>query len=201
MPNLNTSNSNYMLASAFACAIMTSNAVQLPDENHKTSSDESYYNLSDFVNLKTSQGNVLLDNTNMSYDLSSLRYPSIIKDSFKLNMTDLSKLIGISRPTAYKYINGKITNENHWTTINELYELSNYWKEIAQNLPIGMEIKRNYDNKNLISLVNDNDFENAKILLTKIAKVVVSRYKNAQKNEAMLKHGNFNPDMIRKSVS
>lgn len=127
--------------------------------------------------------------------------PAYIKKSFGMNVTDVSKVFGISRPTAYKYLDGDIPSGDNSKMIEELYLLAELWNSESGGLKLGMEFKRDYHNKSLYNLLVEKDYQRAKKLIVEIAAVVSTRQTRAVKNVDESKHNSFSPDMVRRSIS
>jgi len=125
--------------------------------------------------------------------------PAFIKNKFNLNITDLARIFHVSRPTAYKYLNGDIPQDNT-TVVDKLYELAEYWKEKSNDSNIGMELKRKHGGQSLFSLMENKEYEQAYSFINEIAELVSSREKRVSNISNMAKHNSFSPDMTRKSV-
>jgi len=126
--------------------------------------------------------------------------PGFIKNTFGLNVTDFSKILGISRPTAYKYLDGDIP-VNSSETIEQLYFLAQLWKREVGNSKLGMEFKRPYEGRSLYELLVSGEYHLSKTQIEKIAKVVNSRKTRAAKNLEQGSSIRHNPDITRQSVS
>jgi len=126
--------------------------------------------------------------------------PEFIKKTFGLNVTDFSKILGISRPTAYKYLDGDIPN-NSSETIDKLYSLAQLWEKKGRNSKLGMELKRPYDGHSLYELLMNGEYDLSETQIEKIAKVVNSRKLRAAKNIEGSTSSRYNPDIVRQSVS
>jgi hypothetical protein len=124
--------------------------------------------------------------------------PSFIKNTFGLNVTDFSKILGISRPTAYKYLDGDVP-DNGSGTIEHLYSLAKLWESKVGNLKLGMEFKRPYEGRSLYELLVSGEYDLSEAQIEKIAKVVNSRKERADKSldRNAIRH---NPDIVRHSV-
>jgi hypothetical protein len=124
--------------------------------------------------------------------------PSFIKNTFGLNVTDFSKILGISRPTAYKYLDGDVPDSSS-ETIEHLYSLAQLWKSKVGNLKLGMEFKRPYEGRSLYELLASGEYDLSEAQIEKIAKVVSSRKERADKSldRNDIRH---NPDIVRHSV-
>jgi hypothetical protein len=125
--------------------------------------------------------------------------PEFIKNKFNLNITDLAKIFHVSRPTAYKYLNGDIAEDNT-LVVDELYSLAEYWKEKSNDSSIGMELKRQHGGESLFNLMENKEYDQAYSLIEIIAESVISRGKRVSGISNMAKHNSFSPDMTRKSV-
>ena len=126
--------------------------------------------------------------------------PAFIKNTFGLNVTDFSKILGISRPTAYKYLDGDIP-DNSSETIEQLYSLAQLWESKVQSSKLGMEFKRPYEGRSLYELLVSGEYHLSETQIKKIAKVVNSRKTRAAKSLVRSSSSRHNPDIVRQSVS
>lgn len=126
--------------------------------------------------------------------------PSFIKNTFGLNVTDFSKILGISRPTAYKYLDGDIP-DNSGEAIEQLYSLAKLWEKKVGNSKLGMEFKRPYEGRSLYELLATGEYNLSEAQIEKIAKVVNSRNERAAKSLERTSSSRHNPDIVRRSVS
>lgn len=126
-------------------------------------------------------------------------YAFFIKNTFGLNVNDFSKILGISKTTAYKYLDGCVP-ESSSETIEHLYSLAKLWESKVGNLKLGMELKRLYKGRSLYELLVSGEHDSLKDQIEKVAKVVNARKESADKS---LVGGaiRYNPDIVRHSVS
>jgi hypothetical protein len=125
--------------------------------------------------------------------------PRFIQNAFSLNITDMAKILDVSRPTAYKYLNGDIP-EDSAELIDSLYTLALFWQEQTDGKSIGMELKRAHDGESLFDLLVKREYELSKNYLKSIASLINQRVERSTNTAFMGKHNNFSPDMLRKSV-
>lgn len=78
-----------------------------------------------------------------------------IKDLFGVNVSDLAKVIGVSRPTAYKYLSEEgPTDTAIIERIHKMHELAELWGSLTTR-PISRELKRSYpDSPSLIDIIS-----------------------------------------------
>lgn len=126
--------------------------------------------------------------------------PLFIKNTFGISVTDFAKVLNISRPTAYKYLDGEIPSTSN-SVIESLYSLAQSWSTNTEGATLGMEFKRSYDGKSLYDSLIEGDYVQSKLQLEKITKVVNSRRERAQSYTKSKKKKRVNLDIIRQSVS
>lgn len=134
------------------------------------------------------------------FKLALSECPAFIKQSFGLNVTDVSKILSISRPTAYKYLDGDIPSGENAELIEKLYNLALVWNREAKGAALGMEFKRNYNGHSLYNLLVEKQFDGAEQLVVDIAKVVVSRQARVKSTGEISMNNHFSPDMVRKTI-
>lgn len=74
---------------------------------------------------------------------------SLIKDSFSLNITDMSKVLMVERPTVYSWLNGSPPREANQTRINFLTDAAEKWNSMCTD-PIGKYLKVNSIGRNSV---------------------------------------------------
>tara|TARA_R110000782_G_scaffold251407_1_gene338970 strand:+ start:873 stop:1796 length:924 start_codon:yes stop_codon:yes gene_type:complete len=105
---------------------------------------------------------------------------SFIKNTFGINVTDFSKILGISKTTAYKYLDGDVPDSSI-ETIDRLYSLAKLWESKVGNLKLGMEFKRSYEGRRLYELLVSGEYDLSEAQIEKIAKVVNFRNERTEK--------------------
>lgn len=69
---------------------------------------------------------------------------SAIKEMLGINISDLAKILGVSRPTVYKYLDGEGPTDSFLVShITDVYNISELWNKHTSN-SIGKELKRKY---------------------------------------------------------
>lgn len=99
---------------------------------------------------------------------------SLIKDSFSLSITDMSKILMVERPTIYSWLNGGPPREANQTRINFLMGAAGKWNS-ACTYPIGKYLKTNLIGRNsvfeLLCAEHPQDSELAEAIEIAAAKV------------------------------
>lgn len=201
--SFNTSSKNrYVIG--FALIASTAFSHPLHNDEHMESGPYYYENLAQSgsltkVSILPKEAECNITEEIESERLSLGECPAFIKNTFGFNVTDFSRMLAISRPTAYKYLDGDIPDSSS-ETIERLYSLAQLWQSKVGDLKLGMEFKRPYDGRSLYELLLDGNYDLSKIQIEKIAKVVNSRKERANKslNRGANQH---NPEIIRHSLS
>ena len=196
MNNFTTAKSSLLLATIFSVAATTAVA-QTPNYNETYLADS--FSKSGSLKVKVVSNDSEYIQKSIEKKLSLAECPKYIKSTFSLNITDLAKLLHVSRPTSYKYINGEIP-EDSVELIDNLYEVANLWDEKTNGKSIGMELKRNHDGNSLFKLLSEKKYDLANSYLVKIADLVNSRSSRTNDLSAKSKHNQFSPDMTRKMI-
>lgn len=197
---LTTTKSSAIALASLMAVMTTSHATNLPEykiekyHNKFSSSSGSFLDLS----LKDAANDNVIKAAKAKLAINEC--PNYIKSTFGLNITDLSKVLGVSRPTAYKYIDGDIPHGDNSELIEKLYELASYWESKAEGMKLGMEFKRKYKKNSLYQLMMEKEFELARNLIDDIAVVVSARKSRSSEGLKTSMHGEFNPDMTRTSI-
>lgn len=191
-----TSRSSLLVAGLFSI-VTTTAAAQVPNFDETCVVDS--FSKSGSLKVKVSSNDSEYIQNSIEKKRPLAECPKYIKAIFSLNITDLAKLLHVSRPTAYKYINGEIP-EDSMELIDNLYEIANLWEEKANGKPIGMELKRSHDGNSLFKLLSEKEYDLANTYLIKIADLVNSRSSRTSDLSAKSKHKQFSPDMTRKTI-
>lgn len=134
-------------------------------------------------------------------DVSIDKMANEIKNRFGVNTSDLAKILQVSRPTVYKYLQGEgPTDSNLVSRMQQIYSLATEWSSIT-NRPISKELKRVYPrSRSLLDLITQNDID-MNLLTSRVRELASLSEKRSNRVDSDLSGGNIYTDNIQRLVT
>lgn len=124
-----------------------------------------------------------------------------IKSLLGLNMSDLAKILQVSRPTAYKYLEGEgPTDPALVSRMQQIYSLATEWNSIT-NLPISKELKRIYPkSKSLLNLMTQEEID-MNLLTSRVRELATLAEKRKNRKDISTNDKEFYRDNLERIAS
>jgi predicted transcriptional regulator len=149
---------NRFLNATFGCCALFISATATPVTVSASDTVISHKRNSHFVIYTERDGKSKPSRDKSDIDVSVDQMANEIKGLFGLNISDLAKILNVSRPTVYKYLQGEgPTDPTLVTRIQHIYSLATEWNTITSK-PISKELKRAYPkSKSLLELMTQQE--------------------------------------------
>lgn len=141
------------------------------------------------------------DRNTVDIDVSVDEMANEIKNLLGLNTSDLAKILQVSRPTAYKYLEGEgPTDPALVSRMQQIYSLAAEWSNIT-NLPISKELKRIYPkSKSLLELMTQQEID-MKLLTLRVRELANIAEKRKNRKDISKNDKEFYQDNLERIAS